>query len=153
LIKVSSNFIYLKISFVTIYTDDLNIPFFKLKKNDGPFSQNSSWLIFRLFIIKKCPFLIQEMVNCISQLILLAHAGRIGRLPSLDTIEHAMKLSPLVVQALWDKQSPLMQLPHIEEDMLKHFHSRKRNIKTLQQVAKMKVSNIFLILFATVEAA
>jgi translocation protein SEC63 len=64
-----------------------------------------------------------------------------------------MKLSPLVVQALWDKQSPLMQLPHIEEDMLKHFHSRKRNIKTLQQVAKMKVSNIFLILFATVEAA
>ena len=79
------------------------------------------------------------MVNCISQLVLLAHAGRIGRLPSLDTIEHAMKLSPLVVQALWDKQSPLMQLPHIEEDMLKHFHSRKRNIKNLQQLAKMKV--------------
>ena len=80
------------------------------------------------------------MVNCISQLILLAHAGRIGRLPSLDTIENAMKLSPLVVQALWDKASPLMQLPHIEEDMLKHFHSRKRNIKTLQQLAKMKVN-------------
>ena len=82
------------------------------------------------------------MVNCISQLILLAHAGRIGRLPSLDTIENAMKLSPLVVQALWDKASPLMQLPHIEEDMLKHFHSRKRNIKTLQQLAKMKVENL-----------
>jgi translocation protein SEC63 len=93
----------------------------------------------RLYITKKCPYLIQEMVNCISQLILLAHAGRIGRLPSLDTIENAMKISPLIVQALWDKASPLMQLPHIEEDMLKHFHSRKRNIKTLQQLAKMKV--------------
>ena len=79
------------------------------------------------------------MVTCISQLILLAHAGRIGRLPSLDTIEYAMKLSPLVVQALWDKSSPLLQLPHIVDDMLKHFHSRKRNVKTLQQLAKMKV--------------
>merc|ERR1711971_57957 len=88
-------------------------------------------------IIKKCPFLIQEMVTCTSQLILLAHAGRIGRLPSLDTIEFAMKLSPLVVQAVWDKQSPLLQLPHIEEDMLKHFHTKRRNIKTLQQVAKL----------------
>ena len=79
------------------------------------------------------------MVTCISQLILLAHAGRIGRLPSLDTIEYAMKCSPLVVQALWDKSSPLLQLPHIVDDMLKHFHSRKRNVKTLQQLAKMKV--------------
>merc|ERR1719278_1821375 len=91
----------------------------------------------RLYIIKKCPFLIQEMVTCTSQLILLAHAGRIGRLPSLDTIEFAMKLSPLIVQAVWDKQSPLLQLPHIEEDMLKHFHTKRRNIKTLQQVAKL----------------
>merc|ERR1711981_203042 len=90
----------------------------------------------RLYIIKKCPFLVHEMVTCISQLILLAHAGRIGRLPSLDTIENAMKLSPMVVQALWDKQSPLLQLPHIEEDMLKYFHSRRRNVKTLQQLAK-----------------
>merc|ERR1711988_213281 len=91
----------------------------------------------RLYIIKKCPFLIQEMVTCISQLILLAHAGRIARLPTLDTIENAMKCSPLIVQALWDKQSPLLQLPHIEEDMLKHFHTKRRNIKTLQQVAKL----------------
>merc|ERR1719510_2670860 len=92
----------------------------------------------RLFVIKKCPYLLQEMVQCVSQLILLAHAGRIGRLPSLDTIEYAMKCSPLVVQALWDKSSPLLQLPHIVDDLLKHFHSRKRNIKTLQQLAKMK---------------
>merc|ERR1719219_902989 len=92
----------------------------------------------RLYVIKKCPFLIHEMVTCISQLILLAHAGRIGRMPSLDTIENAMKLSPLIVQALWEKSSPLLQLPHIQEDILKHFSTRKRNIKTLQQLAKMK---------------
>ena len=95
--------------------------------------------ISRLYVIKKCPMLVHEMVTCISQLILLAHAGRIGRLPSLDTIEYAMKLCPMIVQALWDKQSPLLQLPHIEEDQLKHFHSRRRNIKSLAQLAKMKV--------------
>merc|ERR1719245_154829 len=82
--------------------------------------------------------LVHEMVTCISQLILLTHAGRIGRLPSLDTIEYAMKLCPMIVRALWDKQSPLLQLPHIEEDQLKHFHSRRRNIKSLAQLAKMK---------------
>merc|ERR1719336_3561483 len=91
----------------------------------------------RLYIIKKCPYLIQEMVSCLSQLILLAHAGRIARLPSLDTVESTMKCSALVVQALWDKASPLLQLPHVEEDMLKHFHSKRRNIKSLKQLAKM----------------
>merc|ERR1719436_1177581 len=91
----------------------------------------------RLYIIKKCPYLIHEMVSCLSQLILLAHAGRIARLPSLDTVEATMKCSALVVQALWDKASPLLQLPHVEEDMLKHFYSKRRNIKTLAQLAKM----------------
>merc|ERR550539_1774912 len=85
----------------------------------------------------KCPYLIQEMVSCLSQLILLAHAGRIARLPSLDTVEATMKCSALVVQALWDKASPLQQLPHVEEDMLKHFYSKRRNIKSLKQLAMM----------------
>jgi len=48
-----------------------------------------------------------------------------------------MKCSSLVVQALWDKASPLLQLPHVEEDMLKHFYSKRRNIKSLAQLAKM----------------
>merc|ERR1711962_655784 len=87
----------------------------------------------RLYIIKKCPYLIHEMVQCISQLILLAHAGRIARLPSLDTVEATMRCSSLVVQALWDKASPLLQLTHVEEDMLKHFNNRRRNIKSLKQ--------------------
>jgi len=91
----------------------------------------------RLYIIKKCPYLIHEMVSCLSQLILLAHAGRIARLPSLDTVEATMKCSCLAVQALWDKASPLMQLPHVEEDMLKHFNSKRRNIKSLKQLAMM----------------
>jgi len=30
----------------------------------------------RQLVVKKCPYLIQEMVTCVSQLIMLAHAGR-----------------------------------------------------------------------------
>merc|ERR1719187_808063 len=92
----------------------------------------------RLYIIKKCPYLIHEMVQCLSQLILLAYAGRIARHPSLNTVEATMKCSALIVQALWHKQSSLLQLPHIEDDMLKHFTNRRRNIKTLTQLAQMK---------------
>merc|ERR1719334_2113132 len=105
----------------------------------------------RLYIVKKCPYLIHEMVSCISQLILLAHAGRIARLPSLDTVEATMKCSALVVQALWDKASPLLQLPHVEEDMLKHFYSKRRNIKTLKQLAQMSAEDRRLLLRSLTE--
>ncbi|CAL8086529.1 unnamed protein product [Orchesella dallaii] len=92
----------------------------------------------RQLVIRKSPYLIQEMVTCVSQLIMLAHAGRIGRLPTLDTIESVMKMSPMIVQALWETKSPMMQLPHITEDMQKYFMSKKRNISTVQQFCQMK---------------
>lgn len=92
----------------------------------------------RLYIVKKCPYLLQEFVQCASQLTMLALAGRIPRMPSLDTMENAMKLCPLIVQALWDSKSSLLQLPHITEDMLRHFTTRKRNIRSLRNLACMK---------------
>lgn len=88
----------------------------------------------RLYIVKCCPILIQEMVTCVAQLIMLAHAGRISRLPSLDTIEACMKLSPHIVQALWDSKNPLLQLPHVTEDSLRHFVSKRRPVKTIEQL-------------------
>ena len=66
-----------------------------------------------------CPGLINEMVACVSQLIMLAHAGRINRLPSLDTIEATMKLSPYIVQAINEGKSPMLQLPHVNEESIR----------------------------------
>jgi translocation protein SEC63 len=40
-----------------------------------PLPQNSLELD-RQLVVKKGPYLIQEMVTCVSQLIMLAHAGR-----------------------------------------------------------------------------
>lgn len=43
----------------------------------------------------------------------------------LKTIEDTMKLSPMLVQALIQIKSPLLQLPHITEAHLKYFESKK----------------------------
>jgi len=90
------------------------------------------------YIVKKCPVLIQEFVQCVSQLTMLALAGKISRSPSLDTLEAAMKLSPLIVQALWDSKNPLLQLPHITDDIIRHMANKKKNIRSLVQLASTK---------------
>lgn len=92
----------------------------------------------RCAVIKKCPALIQEMVVCVSQLIMLAHAGRLSRMPSLVTLEGCMKLSAMVVQGLWECKSPLLQLPHITDENLKYFSSKRYQIRTLEQLARLK---------------
>ncbi|KAL1491436.1 hypothetical protein ABEB36_012035 [Hypothenemus hampei] len=94
----------------------------------------------RQYIVAKCPYLIQEQVNCVNQLILLTYARKISQrhLPPIDTIENCMKLCPMVVQGLWEFKSPFMQLPYINEDNLKYFMSKKRQIKSLQQYAKLR---------------
>lgn len=91
----------------------------------------------RRYIVSRCPDLIVEMVNCVNQLIALAYARRIPRLPTIGTIENVMKLSPMIVQGLWEKKSPLLQLPYITDDHLKYFVSRKKPVKSLLQLAQL----------------
>uniref|UniRef100_A0A0A9ZBA8 J domain-containing protein n=3 Tax=Lygus hesperus TaxID=30085 RepID=A0A0A9ZBA8_LYGHE len=92
----------------------------------------------RMYIVKKCPYLIREMVNGVSQLIMLAYARRVSRLPSIETIENCMKLGPMMVQGLWEYKSPLLQLPHVGEEHLKFFLTKKRPVKTIQQFVQLK---------------
>ncbi|XP_043486141.1 translocation protein SEC63 homolog [Polistes fuscatus] len=100
----------------------------------------------RQYIVKKCPYLIQEMVACVNQVIFLAYAKRVPRVPSIKTIENCMKLCPMIVQAFWEFKNPLLQLPHISEDNLKYFLAKKRQIKSLQQFAQLKGEERRLIL-------
>ncbi|RWS25690.1 translocation protein SEC63-like protein [Leptotrombidium deliense] len=92
----------------------------------------------KIQILKKCPYLIHEFVQCVAQMTMLALSGRVARTPHLDTLENAMKLSPLIVQALWDSKSSLLQLPHINEDILRHFTTKRRNVRNVNQLAYMK---------------
>ncbi|VDP15244.1 unnamed protein product [Soboliphyme baturini] len=88
-------------------------------------------------ILRKCILLIQEMIQVYSQLVAFAAAGRISRMPVLDTLDNIIKVSQMLVQASWDSKSPLMQLPHFTEDMLRHCINKKRNIKTCADVARL----------------
>lgn len=92
----------------------------------------------RQYIVSKCPYLIQEQVNCVNQLILLAYARRVKTLPNIETIENCMKLSPMMTQGMWLYMSPFWQLPYINEDNLRIFMTKKWPIKSLQQLAQMK---------------
>ncbi|XP_050539274.1 translocation protein SEC63 homolog [Daktulosphaira vitifoliae] len=92
----------------------------------------------RMYIVKKCPYLIQEMVGVVSQLILLAYAQRVPRLLNIETIENCMKLCPMVVQALWEYKSPFLQLPYITDDHLKHFDNKKKRVRSIQHLAQLK---------------
>lgn len=90
------------------------------------------------YILKKTPHLLNEMINIVAQLVAMAHAGRVNRIPRLETLEHCMKLSQMITQAQWDSKSPLLQLPHINDDTLRHFTTRRRNIRTIMQFVRMQ---------------
>ncbi|XP_031848650.1 translocation protein Sec63 [Nomia melanderi] len=100
----------------------------------------------RQYIVKKCPYLIQEMVTCVNRVIVLAYARRVPQLPSIKTIEKCMKLCPMIVQGFWEFKNPLLQLPHITEDNLKCFLAKKHQIRSLQQFAQLKGEKRRLIL-------
>ncbi|XP_037599871.1 translocation protein SEC63 homolog [Cebus imitator] len=82
------------------------------------------------FMLKKCPALLQEMVNVICQLIIMARSReeREFRAPTLASLENCMKLSQMAVQGLQQFKSPLLQLPHIEEDNLRRVSNHKKVI-------------------------
>lgn len=49
--------------------------------------------------------------------------------PRLVTIENCMKLTQMIVQGLQESKSPLLQLPHFEEEHLRYCLSKKVTFK------------------------
>eukprot|EP00794_Sanderia_malayensis_P000374 gene374-1007_t len=89
-------------------------------------------------ILKKCPYLLKEMINIVNQLTAMAKVGRVAVSPRLDTLENMMKFHAMLVQAIWECKSPFLMLPHITQDHLRHFTTKKRHIKTIRQLVGMK---------------
>lgn len=88
-------------------------------------------------VLKKCPYLIKEMINVVGQLIALGKAGRVSIPPRLESLENLMKLSQMMTQAVWESKSAFLMLPHITQDHLRHFNTKKRNIKSIRQFIEM----------------
>ncbi|XP_052391350.1 translocation protein SEC63 homolog isoform X1 [Carassius gibelio] len=93
------------------------------------------------FVVKKCPALLQEMINVGCQLTMMATSRGGLRAPRLSSIENCMKLSQMVLQGLQEAKSPLLQLPHFEEEHLRYCISKKYKVRTLQDLVSLKDSD------------
>lgn len=89
------------------------------------------------YIVKKCPVLLSEFVSCTAQLVMLNLNGHIPRMPKLETLENAIKLCQLVVQALWENRNPLLQIPYVHEEHLRYFIARKTHIRSIDQLRQL----------------
>ncbi|OQV17240.1 Translocation protein SEC63-like protein [Hypsibius exemplaris] len=85
------------------------------------------------YILKKCPMLINEMINSCALLMMWYYSRQITMMPSIDTVENIMKLSQMLVQGLNEHSSALLQIPNIDAEILRHFFVKKRNIKSIEQ--------------------
>jgi translocation protein SEC63 len=51
---------------------------------------------------------------------------------------NCMTLSALLVQALWENSSPLLQLPYLKPEMLKNCDTRKKHVKSIKDLLDME---------------
>uniref|UniRef100_A0A8C9VJ11 Translocation protein SEC63 homolog n=1 Tax=Scleropages formosus TaxID=113540 RepID=A0A8C9VJ11_SCLFO len=93
------------------------------------------------FVVRKSPALLQEMVNVGCQLTMMANNRGGFHAPRLVSIENCMKLSQMVVQGLQESKSPLLQLPHFEEEHLRYCISKKYKVRSIQDLVSLKDSD------------
>ncbi|KAG9307026.1 hypothetical protein G9A89_003077 [Geosiphon pyriformis] len=79
----------------------------------------------QIFIVEKAANLLNGILD-----VALAHQW-------LAPTIHCMELRQLLVQAVWPGENPLVQLPHINHDVLRAMKSKKRNIRSVAQLREM----------------
>uniref|UniRef100_A0A8C5FST0 SEC63 homolog, protein translocation regulator n=1 Tax=Gadus morhua TaxID=8049 RepID=A0A8C5FST0_GADMO len=92
------------------------------------------------FAVRKSPALLQEMVNVGCQLTMMANSRGGFHAPRLVSIENCMKLTQMIVQGLQETKSPLLQLPHFDEEHLRYCVSKKYKVRSLQDLVSLKDS-------------
>ena len=84
------------------------------------------------FFLKDQAFVVGKSVHLLQGILQMAVARQ-----WLQTMLASIDLSSMIVQALWQHQSSLLQLPHISSDMLRHFRTKKRDIRTVPQLLEL----------------
>ena len=54
-------------------------------------------------------------------LVIEIHPFAASNMPRLETVENCMLVSQMMVQGMWNSKSPLLQLPYVEMNTLRHF--------------------------------
>jgi translocation protein SEC63 len=77
-------------------------------------------------------FIAERSIHLINGILDIAIAHR-----WLQTSLRCMELSQLLVQAMWFQDSSLVQLPYINQDILKTMKLKKKNIRNIIQLREM----------------
>ncbi|CAL2027409.1 unnamed protein product [Caenorhabditis brenneri] len=96
-----------------------------LESADNALDQDQDYIITRILRF------VEEMVSCSQNLMSYSQHTKI----SIETFDNLLKLQPMFVQALWQKNSPLLQLPHLTDYNLQHL--RKKRIFSCHDLAIM----------------
>ena len=90
------------------------------------------------YVLIKSSLLVQEMINCIAQLTVMANYNKAQK-PRLDSLENVMKLGPMMVQGIKENKSPLLQLPYFNDDYVKYCVTSKKHsgVKNLRNLAAL----------------
>ena len=91
----------------------------------------------RQYIVRKTPMLLQEMINLFVKLLYLYFQGRGLNRVKLSALENMMWLHQFFVQRIGEGKSPLLQLPHLRESQLKAMSIKRRENKSLENLAKI----------------
>lgn len=77
-------------------------------------------------------FIVERSIHIINGILDIALAHR-----WLQTSLRCMELSQLLVQAMWFQENPLVQLPYINQDVLKTMKLKRKNIRNIAQLREM----------------
>ncbi|CAD5206617.1 unnamed protein product [Bursaphelenchus okinawaensis] len=84
------------------------------------------------YMVGKVLPLLDEFMRLVIQ---FTFSGWVKHPPTVNTIENVLKLYPMFVQALWPKNIPIMQLPHLTEQNIAYL--RRNRVYTPQDLAQL----------------
>uniref|UniRef100_A0AAQ5XWN5 J domain-containing protein n=1 Tax=Amphiprion ocellaris TaxID=80972 RepID=A0AAQ5XWN5_AMPOC len=121
-------------------TDNIEVPQVKTSVC-FPWRKGKCMFLKRSLTEKRRVIVAEEMINVGCQLTMMANSRGGFHAPRLVTIENCMKLTQMIVQGLQESKSPLLQLPHFEEEHLRYCISKKYKVRTLQDLVSLKDSD------------
>uniref|UniRef100_A0A1I8B790 J domain-containing protein n=1 Tax=Meloidogyne hapla TaxID=6305 RepID=A0A1I8B790_MELHA len=86
------------------------------------------------YMVNRSLILLEEFLRILLQLM----HWPMQRTPTIDCLENTLRVFPMIVQALWPRNSNLLQLPHLTEKNLALL--RKNRVLTCQELVKLNES-------------
>ncbi|KAI3414011.1 hypothetical protein GPALN_011477 [Globodera pallida] len=84
------------------------------------------------YIVSRSLQLTEELLRVLIQMVQIPMGPR---QPTVETLESALRVFPMMVQALWPRNSGLLQLPHVREQNISYL--RKNRVITCQDMARL----------------